>query len=287
MRARLSLIAGLLLSLAAPALAEPLRIVAAENVYGDIATQIGGPDVSVVSILASPDQDPHLFEANASAARHVSAARIVILNGAGYDPWMARLLDAAPTPHRTVIEIAAVLHRKTGDNPHFWYDPAAMPALAKALAAALAAQDPAQEAGYRRRLAGFEASFGKLADKIAALKKTYAGTSVTATEPIFGYMAEALGLKMRNERFQLAVMNGTEPRASDVAAFQRDLKARAVKVLIHNNQTSQGLTDRMEALAREAGVPVVGVGEMAPQDQRYQDWMLSQLQSLETALAAP
>jgi len=287
MRARLLFIAGFLLSLVAPAWAEPLAIVTAENVYGDVAAQIGGPDVTVLSILSSPDQDPHLFEANASVARQVSAARIVILNGAGYDPWMNRLLRASPASSRTVIEISALLQRKAGDNPHLWYEPAAMPALAKALTDALAAHDPAHEAQYRARLAAFVASFEPLAEKIASLRKAHAGKAITATEPIFGYMAEALGLKMRNERFQLAVMNGTEPRASDIAAFQKDLKARAVKALIYNEQTSQSLTERMKTQARDAGVAVIGVWEMAPQNGRYQDWMLTQLQSLESALASP
>ena len=108
---------------AAPALADPVKIVAAENFYGDIAAQIGGADVSVTSILTNPDQDPHLFEASAETAKALTDARIVIVNGADYDPWMEKLLGAHKEPGRRTIVVAQLVGRKAGDNPHLWYDP--------------------------------------------------------------------------------------------------------------------------------------------------------------------
>ncbi|HVM81499.1 MAG TPA: zinc ABC transporter substrate-binding protein [Stellaceae bacterium] len=264
--------------------ADPVAIVAAENFYGDLAMQIGGPDVTVTSILTNPDQDPHLFEASASTARAIAAARVVILNGADYDPWMEKLLSASKAPGREVIEAAKLLHKKAGDNPHLWYDPAAMPAVAKALAATLAKLDPAHRAGYEQRLAAFLASLEPMQAKIAEMRKQYAGTPVTATEPVFGYMAAALGLTMRNERFQLAVQNDTEPSPSEIAAFQRDLKTHAVKVLLYNSQAQEELTRKMRELAQQSGIPVVGVSETAPPDTKYQDWMLQQLDALDRAL---
>src|SRR5208283_2393273 len=122
---------------------------------------------------------------------------------------------------------------------------------------------------------------------IAALRARYAGTAVTATEPLFDYMADALGLVMRNGRFQLAVMNGTEPGASAIAAFEHDLRSHAVKVLLYNRQTSQALAERMRRIALEAGVAVVPVSETEPPGVDYQAWMLGQLDALERALAAP
>jgi len=100
-------------------------------------------------------------------------------------------------------------------------------------------------------------------------------------------MAAALGLKMRNERFQLAVMNGTEPSARDIAAFETDLRAHAVKLLLYNSQTGDKLTQRMRALAQQAGIPVIGVSETEPQGTTYQQWMLSQLDALDRALGKP
>ena len=123
-----------------------------------------------------------------------------------------------------------------------------------------------------------------LVEHIAVFRKRYAGAAVTATEPVFGYMADALGLKMRNGRFQLAVMNGTEPSARDIAAFEKDLRTRAVKVLLYNTQTSSALAERMRTIAANRGVPVVGVTETQPQGMAYQQWMLSQLDALGRAL---
>ena len=265
--------------------AEPIAVVAAENFYGDVAEQVGGANVKVVSILTNPDQDPHLFEASASTARDLSTARIVIFNGADYDPWMSKMLSASRTQGRVTIEVAKLAGKKAGDNPHLWYDPSTMPAVAKALAAELAKLDPDHRGNYESRRDAFIASLKPIDDKIGALRQQYAGTTVTATEPVAGYMAEAIHLKVRNQRFQLAVMNDTEPSASEIAAFQKDLKTRAVKVLLFNSQTSAGLTEKMRSLAKESGVPVVGVTETEPEGKKYQDWMLSELNALETGLS--
>ncbi len=269
----------------AAAKAEPIAVVAAENFYGDVAEQVGGSGVKVTSILTNPDQDPHLFEASASTARDLAAARIVIYNGADYDPWMVKLLSASRATGRITIEVAKLVGKKAGDNPHLWYDPATMPAVAKALAAQLAKLDPDHRGDYEARRDAFDASLKPIADKIAALRQQYAGTAITATEPVAGYLAEAIHLKVRNPRFQLAIMNNTEPSASEIAAFQKDLKTRTVKVLLYNSQTSEELTDKMRSIAKDSGVPIVGVTETEPEGKKYQDWMLSELAALETGLS--
>ena len=228
MKLVLGLTTALLLTLAtaapAPAADGKIALVAAENFYGNVAQQIGGDRVSVTSILNSPDQDPHLFEVSPAVVRQIAAAQIVVYNGADYDPWMGQLLKVTPKPGRVVINAADLVHKQAGDNPHIWYDPATMPAVARALAAAFTAADPAHKDDYAARLKTFLASLDPLNEKIAAIRGKYAGVAVTASEPVFGYMAAALKLKMRNERFQLAVMNDTEPSARDVAAFEQDLK---------------------------------------------------------------
>ncbi len=263
----------------------PIAIVAAENFYGDVAAQLGGPQVGTTSILSNPDADPHLFEASPSVARALSAARIVVYNGADYDPWMARLLGAARSAGRRVIVVADLMHTKPGSNPHLWYDPAAMAQAAEAIAAALAAADPAHRTEYEQRLQSFLLSLQPLHAKIAALRRRYAGTAITATEPVFGYMAEALGFVMRNRRFQLAVMNNTEPSASDIAAFETDLRQHRVKVLIYNSQATDPAAQRLLRIARASNVPVVGVSETEPAGHTYQSWMLGQLDALDTALS--
>ena len=265
--------------------AAPVAIVAAESVYGDIARQIGGDDVSVASILAGSGQDPHEFAPGAAEARAVAHARIVVMNGADYDAWMTKLASASPSRSRETIDVAQLAGRRSGDNPHVWYDTAAISALARALADTLSRIDPAHRAAYAGRLDAFDASMRPLAERIRSMRDRYAGTPVTATEPVFGYMAGALGLDMRNARFQLAVMNGSEPAPRDVAAFENDLRRRLVRVLIFNRQTTGPLADRMRALATSSGVPVVGVDETEPADTTYVRWMLGQLDALDAALS--
>ncbi len=264
-----------------------IAVVAAENFYGDIARQIGGDRVAVVSIMNNPDQDPHLFETTPGIVRQIAGAQIAVLNGADYDPWMEKLLAVAPRPNRKVIVAAQLVHKKAGDNPHLWYDPATMPAVAKAITEALSAADAAHKSEYTGRLASFLGSLKPLNDKVAAIRGKYAGSAVTASEPVFGYMAGALGLKMRNENFQLSVMNDTEPSARDVAAFEQDLKNHKVRVMFYNKQASSKIVQHLVELARAAKIPVVGVTETAPPNLSYQDWMLGQLGDTEKALAGP
>jgi zinc/manganese transport system substrate-binding protein len=264
-----------------------IEVVAAENFYGDVAQQIGGDLVSVTSVLSNPDQDPHLFEVSPAIIRQVVAAQIVVYNGADYDPWIERLLKATIKPGRVAIVAADLVNKKAGDNPHLWYDPSTMPAVASALAAALAAADPAHKEDYAARLKTFLASLGPLNEKIAAIRGKYAGTAVTASESVFAYMADALKLKMYNEHFQLAIMNDTEPSARDVAAFERDLKTHKVHVLFYNKQASNKVVQHLIDLARASNIPIVGITETAPSGLSYQDWMLMQLDETQRALAGP
>jgi zinc/manganese transport system substrate-binding protein len=277
-------LATVLLSFATAA-QDKISVVAAESVYGDVAQQIGGEHVAVTSLISNPSQDPHLFEASPAAARALSDAQIVIGNGADYDPWLDTLLQASPKPGRVEISAAKLMGRKAGDNPHLWYDPATMPTVAKALAAALGKADPAHEADYKAALNTFLAALKPIDEKVAAMLGKYKGQPVTATEPVFELMTNAIGLINRNRRFQLAMMNDTEPSAKDVAAFENDLKQHKVKALISNTQVSEALSQRIVATAQAAKVPVVGVTETLPPDKHFQDWVLSELQALDNALA--
>jgi zinc/manganese transport system substrate-binding protein len=268
------------------ACADPISIVAVESVYGDIARQIGGSRVAVDSILAGPDQDPHEYEAGAGTARALARARLVVFNGAGYDAWVERLLSMAPSRPRDVVEVARLVGKRDGDNPHLWYDVAAVSTFAARLASKLGDIDAANRDEYAARLATFEASLQPLRHKIAVMHAAHGGAAVTATEPVFQYMADALGLSMRNERFQLAVMNGTEPGARTIAAFETSLRGRTVKALLYNVQTGEALAQRMRQVADEARVPVVTINETLPPGMTYVPWMLSQLDALDRALAA-
>ena len=283
--ALLALFALPLCAFAAPASADPVKVVAAENFYGDVATQVGGGNVAVTSILSNPDDDPHLLEASASTAKALADAKVVIVSGADYDPWMEKLLSANKAPGRREILVAALAHKKAGDNPHLWYNPATMKAVGNALGVDLAIVDPTHRADYQKGAAVFAASLEPLEAKIAEMRKKYAGQPVTASEPVFGYMADLLGLKVHNEKFALAVMNNTEPSASQVAGFEDDLKGHKVKVMLYNAQASEPAVKRLVDIAKEQKIPVVGVSETEPADTSYQKWMTDQLEALDKALS--
>src|SRR3984957_14395030 len=158
-------------ALGAPAFPDPVKVVAAENFYGDMASQIGGANVAVTSILASPDDDPHLFEASPATAKALSDAKIVIANGVDYDPWMEKLLGASKAAGRKEIVVGALVGRKAGDNPHLWYNPAYMTAVAKALVVDLIAAAPAHKADYEHGETKFLESLKPLDDKITTMHK--------------------------------------------------------------------------------------------------------------------
>ena len=287
-RFRFTLLTSLLAALAWPAAASAagIEVVAAENFYGDLARQVGGRYVAVTSILSNPDQDPHLFEADPSTARALKAARITVANGADYDPWMEKLLHADPAPGRAELVAADLVGKHAGDNPHLWYEPKTMEAVAQALAAKLGALDPAHKGEFDSNAAAFASSIAPIDAKVAGMKAKYAGQPVTASEPVFGYMSDLLGLDMHNRSFQMAVMNDTEPAASDVAAFEDDLKGHKVRAMIYNSQADDKAVKRLVAIARDSHVPVVAVTETEPAGTTYQSWMTQQLDALDRALAA-
>lgn len=264
--------------------ANHVSIIAAENFYGDIAGQIAGADAVVTSILSNPDQDPHLFEASPSVARKLSDANVVIYNGVGYDPWISQMLSGAPRLGRKAIAVGELINKRDGDNPHVWYSPETAAALAKALTGELTVQDPQHSRDYQARLVVFLQSLEPINTRISDLRARYSEAAVTATEPVYGYVLNALNLQVKNQRFQLSVMNETEPRASDVAAFQDDLENRSVKALIYNQQTQSPLAQRMLSIARQANIPTVSVSEMQPGAMTYQAWISGSLDSLEEAL---
>jgi zinc/manganese transport system substrate-binding protein len=277
------LFAAFVLAPLLPASAAGLKIVAAENFYGGVAQQIA-PDAQVISILTNPNQDPHEFTTNADTARAVADADIVIYSGIGYDSWIEKLLGTRGNADRAVIDVADLIGARDGDNPHIWYDPKTMPALAQKLVEILSRRDPSRAAAYQQALETFRASMQPELDKIAELKKTTEGLEVTATEPVFGYMAAALGFKVLNYDFQVKIMNDSEPSAAETAAFEQSLTSREAKLLFYNSQVTDPTTERIRKIAQQAGVPIIGVTETQPLGEKdYAAWMLHQLNAIEAA----
>jgi len=261
-------------------------VVAAENFYGDMVRQLGGSHVTVTSILSDPNADPHLLEPGTAAAAEVADARLVIDSGLGYDAFMDRLLSSAPNPDRVVVTIAGAL-RISGPqaNVHIWYDIPRLPAVGKAIADGLSAADPAHRSDYASGLSAFDHSLKPLDDAVAALRAKHGGSPVAYTEPVPGYLLEAAGLVVRTpEAFARAIEEGNEPTPQAVSEMEALLTGRQVRVLLYNGQATSPITQRMQTLAAQNGIPVVPVTETLPVGKTFQSWQLGQIRAVAAAL---
>jgi zinc/manganese transport system substrate-binding protein len=265
-----------------------LNVVAGENFWGNIAAQLGGSKASVHSVVTDPNADPHEYETSTQDARAFADADLVILNGAGYDDWGQKLLDANSSSHRTVLNIAQLLGRKPGDNPHFWYNPSYVLTVVEKITAEYKAIDPGDASYFDQQRSALTPAFKAYIDLLAQIKSKYAGSPIGSTESIFVYMADALGLNLISPpEFMNAVAEGTDPPASAVATFHDQVAGNQIKVLVYNIQASSALTASMKQLAQQQGIPSVGVTEtLQPVGATFQDWQTAQLTALEAALAS-
>jgi zinc/manganese transport system substrate-binding protein len=264
-----------------------VRVVAAENFWGDIASQIGGAHVLVTSIIGDPAADPHQYESDARDAAAVADARLVIRNGVGYDDFVTKLLAGTSSDRRVVLSVADVLHA-TGDdvNPHLWYDLPRVPEVARAVESALAAADPTYRELFAANLKTFDASLAPLDRLIADIKTKYPHAPVAYTERVPGYLLDAAGLTIATPPgFAQAIEDGNEPSPGDTQAMDELLSGHRIRVLIYNAQATSPVTQHVRDLARRAGIPVVAVTETQPVGERdYQSWQQRQLQALLSAL---
>jgi zinc/manganese transport system substrate-binding protein len=264
-----------------------LQVMAGENFWGSVAAQLGGSRVSVTSIVTNPNTDPHEYESSATDARTFATADYVILNGAGYDDWGQKLLSANPSSSRKVFTVADLLHKKAGDNPHFWYNPEWVEKVADRITADYQALDSADSAYFSQQREAFRSALKPYHDAVAQIRLSFAGLAVGSTESIFVYMAQALGVNLISPpEFMQAISEGSDPPAQSVAEFQNQLSHHAIKVLVYNSQTSTPITENLKQLAANHSIPVVGISEtIQPATATFQDWQTRQLNSLQAALS--
>jgi zinc/manganese transport system substrate-binding protein len=262
--------------------------VGAENQYADVISQVGGKYVEASAIMSNPNTDPHTFEASASVGRLVSGAQLVVQNGLGYDAFMNTIEDAVPNSARKVIVVQDLLGLPDSTpNPHLWYKPGTMAALANATAAALAELQPAHIAYFRANASRFIESLTAWTHALATFRAAYPLAPVATTEPVADYMLQAAGAdNLTPWAFQADIMNGTDPSAQDVALERSLFTQHKVRALVYNQQVTDSLTQSFIALAHANGVPVVGVYETMPvPGYHYQSWMLAEVQALRRAVA--
>jgi zinc/manganese transport system substrate-binding protein len=264
-----------------------VEVVAAENFWGSIAAQIGGDHAQVTSVIVNPDTDPHAYEATPSDARLIAIAKYVIVNGAGYDPWAPKLLDANPVSGRTVLTVGDLFGKKEGDNPHMWYSPSYVDKVVDRIASDLAKVDPADASYFQQQGATFKsAALKDYHDTINTIKQKYAGTKVGATESIFSYLADGTGLNLVTPyEYLKAISEGTDPSAADKSEVLNEIATKEIKVFVFNSQNSTPDVQSLVDKARANGIPIVTVTEtLSPANLTFQAWQTGQLKNLLTAL---
>ncbi len=264
-----------------------IKAIGAENEYANVLSQIGGKYVAVSSILNNPNTDPHTFESSPSVAEEVSAAELIVQNGVGYDGFMNKIESASPNSARKVIVVQHVLGLPDStQNPHLWYNPKTMPAVAKVMAADLSSLDPSQAAYFQANLTAFDNSLKPWLSAIAAFRAKYAGTAVATTEPVADYLLSAMGMKnLTPWVFQADIMNGVDPAPQDISLENGFFTKHQVKVFCYNQQVVDSLTASIRQTAQSAGVPVVGVYETMPTPgYDYQSWMMAELDAIQAAI---
>lgn len=265
-----------------------IQAVGAENQYASVIAQVGGEYVRTTAIMSNPNTDPHTFEASADVAREVSQARLVVQNGLGYDAFMNSIESATPSASRMVIDVQRLLKLPDSTaNPHLWYDPSTMPAVAQAIARDLSRMEPEHASYFAKNAEKFDSSLRPWRAAIRDFAKTYKNVKVATTEPVADYLLQAAGVdNMTPWSFQAAIMNGVDPSPQDVATERALIANREVSVLVYNEQVTDPLTDSLIVLANAHHVPVVGVYETMPEPgYDYQSWMLAETSALRHAVA--
>jgi zinc/manganese transport system substrate-binding protein len=268
-----------------------IQVVAAENFWGSLVSQLGGARVNVTSIVSDPNTDPHEYESNPANAIAITNAQFVIVNGAGYDTWALDILSAESTPNQVVLNVQELINQTAEANPHFWYSPYYVNDTVAAMYKDLIKIDPTDTVYFRQQYANLNASLWQsYMSREVEIQQEYGGAPVASTESIFVYMANATGLDVVSPPgFMQAVSEGNDPSAQDVAAMEQLMQDGngSVHALVYNEQTVTPLTQSIKSLATQNQIPIIGVTEtIQPPDTTFQVWMGAELIALQDALNA-
>jgi zinc/manganese transport system substrate-binding protein len=263
------------------------RVVAAENFWGSIATQLAGTKASVTSIIVNPGTDPHSYEPNAQDARTMAGAQLAIVNGIGYDNWAPKLLQASPLSGRVVLNVGEMLDLHDGDNPHQWYSPSSVRRVVERLAAAYDTLDPSATAYFAQRKRAFLTSDLARYDALRReIRTRYAGTPVGYSESIFRPLGEDLGLRLLTPySFAKAIAEGTDISAQDKQTTDRQARERLIKIWVFNSQNVTPDVQRINDIVHEQKIPIATVTEtLSPASDSFEQWQVAELEGVARAL---
>lgn len=282
-------------STTSPTSSSKIQVVAAENFWGSLVSQLGGDQINVTSIVSDPNTDPHEYESNPANAIAITNAQFVIVNGAGYDTWALDIIGAESASiqdNQVVLNVQELINQTIDANPHFWYSPYYVNDTVAAMYKDLVKIDPNSTSYFHQQYAALNASLWQsYMSREVQIKQEYANVPVASTESIFVYMANATGLDVVSPTaFMDAVAEGTDPPASSVAQMENLMESGngTVHVLVYNEQTVTPLTQTIKCLAAQNQIPTIGVTEtIQPPNTTFQIWMESELLNLQNALNAP
>jgi len=270
-----------------------ISVVAAENFWGSLVSQLGGNQTNVTSIVTDPNTDPHEYEASATVAQEISNAQFVVVNGVGYDQWAISILQADGNSGQVVLNVGdlngvSVDGGIVSGNPHMWYNPVYVNATVAAMYSDLVSIRPSATTYFQAQYAALNVSLGQLYGQATAIRDKFAGTVVASTESIFVYLANFTRLNLVSPpAFMEAVAEGNDPPPQSVVQFQCQLESGHVKVLVFNEQTVTPVTDNMKSIASSNNVTVIGITEtIQPPNYTFQQWMGAEYLELYNALNA-
>jgi zinc/manganese transport system substrate-binding protein len=264
-----------------------LRVVAAENFWGSIASQLGGSKVSVQSVIVNPNTDPHSYEPTAGDARTLAGAQLAIVNGIGYDTWASRLIAANPVTGRTTLNVGNLLDLKEGDNAHQWYSPSSVQKVINAITGSYDKIDPADKEYFAAQKKHFETVSLKPYDQLRAqIRQRFAGVPVGYSESIFEPLGQSMGLKLLTPySFAKAVAEGTEISARDKQTVDSQAQHRLIKVWVYNSQNATPDIQRINTIAKQQHIPIATVTEtLSPATLNFEQWQVAELRGLIKAL---
>lgn len=271
----------------------PIPVVAAENFWGSLVSQLGGAQTSVTSIVTDPNTDPHEYEANTTDAIAIANAQLVIVNGVGYDDWAIQLAAADDNPNQVVLNVGilngvSVTGGIVTGNPHMWYNPVYVNNTVAAMYSDLVSIRPSEKSYFEANYATLNVSLGQLYSQANQIREQFAGTEVASTESIFVYLANYTNLDLVSPpAFMEAIAEGNDPPTQSVVQFQDQLESGQVKVLVYNEQTVTPITSSMKVIAAENNVTVIGITEtIQPPNYTFQAWMGAEYLALYNALNA-
>jgi zinc/manganese transport system substrate-binding protein len=260
-----------------------VRVVAAENFWGSLATQLGGTHADVHAIITSPDADPHDYEPTSADAVAFHQTQLAIINGVGYDGWASKLVAANPSSARTVLNVGDLVGVAPGGNPHRWYDPDNVRTVIDQITADYKKIDPADAPYFQSQHdTVIGTNLKQYFDLTNQVKTDFAGTPVGASESIFAPLATATGLKLLTpESFLDAISEGGEPTAADKVTIDNQIKDKLIKVYVYNRQNATPDVQAQVTAAKAAGIPVTTITEtLTPAGATFQDWQDAQLTAL-------